>query len=106
MALKVVDEFEDTVDIEGVPAEAALLKGVKHSSIVELLAYRLTCQGNKKRLWILSEFCNAGTLLVRFAPHFFISLLLYGARRSLKGLTFCIVIGIKIKGLKTLCTRT
>ena len=64
MALKIVDEFEETVEDNGQPAEASLLEHINHRFLVRLLAHKTTMQRGKRRLWLVTEFCNRGSLHV------------------------------------------
>ena len=64
VALKIVDEFEETVEDNAQPAEASLLDGIDHPFLVRLMAHKTTEQRGKRRLWLVTEFCNRGSLHV------------------------------------------
>lgn len=69
VAVKVVHDFERFLDDQGRPMEAVINGSSDHPNVVRLLDYKVVASGCK-RLWLLLEYCDRGTLAVRLAKVF------------------------------------
>jgi hypothetical protein len=69
VAAKIVHDLSDAWREEGVPLEAALLQGLQHTGIVQLLDHKIarTTKGDE-HLWLILEHCNKGTHSVTPPP--------------------------------------
>ena len=67
VAVKVVHDWDTSMEEDGLPLEVIVMQGISHPNIVQLRDYKLhlTGPGCQPRLWLVLEYCQGGTLAVR-----------------------------------------
>ena len=66
VAVKIIHDLEASFQEDGKPLEALLMQAADHPNVLRLLDYKLTENlAKQKRLWLILDYCDGGSLAVR-----------------------------------------